>query len=174
MPPCSAPLLPARGEKVGMRGPNRQAQARGAQNRGEAPSPSLRSTSPRTRGEVNIRNHSRGASAPELCQPPRARNKARGRRSAERRMPSIARAAIGNIAATAIAADARQRGALAFRRFAADSPRQSRPNLPTRSQKNTRSYSLSGVKVASAITALRQTNRYVNHRPRVSDCKQSL
>jgi hypothetical protein len=89
-------------------------------------------------------------------------------------MPSIVRAAIGNTAATDIAADARQRGALAFRRFAADSPRQSRPNLPTRSQKNTRSYSLSGVKVASAITALRQTNRYVNHRPRVSDCKQSL
>jgi hypothetical protein len=30
-------LLPARGEKVGMRGPNRRAQKCGAQNRGEAP-----------------------------------------------------------------------------------------------------------------------------------------
>ena len=58
-------LLPARGEKVGMRGPLRWAENRRdisnaisflriAQNRGEAPSPSsLRSsTSPRTRGEV--------------------------------------------------------------------------------------------------------------------------
>ncbi len=47
-------LLPACGEKVGMRGHLRWAQTSGAQNRGEAPSPSsLRSsTSPRTRGEV--------------------------------------------------------------------------------------------------------------------------
>jgi hypothetical protein len=35
-------LLPACGEKVGMRGPLRWAQSCGAQNRGEAPSPSLR------------------------------------------------------------------------------------------------------------------------------------
>jgi hypothetical protein len=35
-----------------MRGPLRWAQNCGTQNRGEAPSPSLRSTSPRTRGEV--------------------------------------------------------------------------------------------------------------------------
>ena len=57
------------------------------------------------------------------------KKKDRGRRSAERRMPSIVRATIGNIAAADIATDARQRGALAFRRFAADSPRQSQPAL---------------------------------------------
>src|SRR5580698_3869142 len=45
--------LPACGERVGVRGPVRWAQNRGAQNRGDAPSPSLRATSPRTRGEIN-------------------------------------------------------------------------------------------------------------------------
>jgi hypothetical protein len=50
-----------------VRGPLRWAQNCGAQNRGEAPSPSLRSTSPRARGEVK-RHRSRDAAAPELCQ----------------------------------------------------------------------------------------------------------
>src|SRR5579863_10330754 len=65
---CEGPLLllPACGEKVGMRGRGRclsvgrglrrQRFIRDAQNRGEAPSPSLRSTSPRTRGEVFFRH----------------------------------------------------------------------------------------------------------------------
>ena len=61
-------LLPACGEKVGMRGPLRWAESCGAQNRGEAPSPSLRSTSPRARGEVKkALSFSRRACAPELC-----------------------------------------------------------------------------------------------------------
>ena len=42
-----------------MRGPHRRAQNCGAQTRGEAPSPSLRSTSPRTRGEVAMQSRSR-------------------------------------------------------------------------------------------------------------------
>ena len=80
-------LLPARGEKVGMRGPlrwaenhgsvcNTAASARTAQNRGEAPSPSPRSsrgsTSPRTRGEVDKaspfpRAHARASVVEQRC-----------------------------------------------------------------------------------------------------------
>ena len=55
----------------GVRGPLRWAQNCGAQNRGDAPSPSPRSsrgsTSPRTRGEVRIKIRSRGACASEVC-----------------------------------------------------------------------------------------------------------
>jgi hypothetical protein len=61
-------LLPARGEKVGMRGPNRRAQTCGAQNRRETPSPSLRSTSPRAAGRgKNSNPFSRCAFASESC-----------------------------------------------------------------------------------------------------------
>jgi len=49
-----------------MRGSNRRAQNCSAQNRGEAPSPSLRSTSPRTRGEVSA-DVLAARFAPELC-----------------------------------------------------------------------------------------------------------
>ncbi len=62
-------LLPACGEKVGMRGPNRWAQNCSAQNRGNAPSPSLRSTSPRARGEVNRIPFSRRAPRPSYATP---------------------------------------------------------------------------------------------------------
>ena len=76
-----------------MRGPLRWALNCGAQNRGEAPSPSLRSTSPRTRGEVKKRSPSRDApSHPSFAftlqespsqSPP---SKKGGRRSADKRI----------------------------------------------------------------------------------------
>jgi len=53
-----------------VRGPLRWVQNRGAQNRGEAPSPSLTSFArplPARRGEVKIPIRSRDACAPELC-----------------------------------------------------------------------------------------------------------
>ncbi len=50
-----------------MRGPYRRAQNCGAQNRGNAPSPSLRSTSPRTRGEANRIPFSRRAMRPSYA-----------------------------------------------------------------------------------------------------------
>ena len=53
--PLRTPSPRLRGEG-GVRGRCRRVQSCGAQNRGEAPSPSLRSTSPRTRGEVKTSN----------------------------------------------------------------------------------------------------------------------
>jgi hypothetical protein len=65
----ATPSPRARGEG-GVRGPLRWVQNRGAQNRGEAPSPSLTSFArplPARRGEVKIPIRSRDACAPELC-----------------------------------------------------------------------------------------------------------
>ena len=61
----------------------------GAQNRGEAPSPSLCSTSPRARGEVKMEIRPRDASASELC--PKLERRS-GLCEAIRRSPSKRRA----------------------------------------------------------------------------------
>jgi len=93
--PGSGPValpLPACGERVGVRGPlgwahdlrkisDRSSFACVAQNRGEAPSPSVASLPrplPARRGEVkrhraDKQNHPRDAHAPELCLPPRTK-----------------------------------------------------------------------------------------------------
>ena len=86
---------------------------------------------PRCAG-ADKREHSRGAPSRPSHANHHAQEKDRGRRSAERRMPSIVRAFANKCtqyAPLVCCADARQRGALAFRRFAADSPRQSQPAL---------------------------------------------
>ena len=76
------------------------------------------------------RQHSRGAASHPTHANHHAQEKNRGRRSAERRMPSIVRAFANKstrYAPLVCCADARQTGRAAFRRFAANSPRQSQP-----------------------------------------------
>ena len=119
-------LLPACGEKVGMRGPLRWARNCGAQNRGEAPSPSsLRSsTSPRTRGEVKKQIRSRDAPArPSFATlfpskpfqvPPQE-----GRRSAERRSSPGRISGCGRAPRERMLPLARASGARALRRSTA-------------------------------------------------------
>jgi hypothetical protein len=72
------------------------------------------------------RERSRGASAPEFLLTTKEQ---RGRRSAERRMPSMVRAIPATSLSPTSPRTRAKRGALAFRRFAADSPRQSQPAL---------------------------------------------
>ncbi len=112
MPPCSAPLLPARGEKVGMRGRGRAFRLAVLRIAERPPHPRFARPLPAPRGEVNKRKRSRDASAPshanKVMPTTTRKKKDRGRRSAERRMPSIVRATIGNIAVADIATDARQ------------------------------------------------------------------
>jgi hypothetical protein len=78
------------------------------------------STSPRARGEVKkARSFSRRTSAPELCSPPRRHSTIdsppayKGRRSAERRMPTTVRAAQTSLPTAQLIGrtDARQFGA---------------------------------------------------------------
>ncbi len=56
-----------------MRGRCRRARSRGAQNRGEAPSPSLRSISPRARGEMKMHSRSRRAIRARVMPTPSSR-----------------------------------------------------------------------------------------------------
>ena len=64
-----------------MRGRLRRPQTCGAQKRGEAPSPSLRSTSPRTRGEVEKQSRSRNALSRASAVTPAMRSHGRFRSS---------------------------------------------------------------------------------------------
>ena len=92
---------------------------------------SARSPSPAARGRMSVSTLAARHRARVMPTTTR-KKKDRGRRSAERRMPSIVRAFANKCtqyAPLVCCADARQRGALAFRRFAADSPRQSQPAL---------------------------------------------
>jgi hypothetical protein len=92
-----------------------------AQNRGEAPSPSVASLPrplPAQRGEVkrhcaDKQTRSRYAYAPELCLQPSTKIDSppaiRGRRSAERRMPTMCRAAQTSVRSLRISSAARLR-----------------------------------------------------------------
>jgi hypothetical protein len=104
------------------------AQICSAQNRGEAPSPSLRSTSPRAAGRGGNDSRSRDASAPGFCPPPRHNNKAlfdsppkiEGRRSADRRIHPLSAPHIQMLpSACARARKRAERSALAYRRSTA-------------------------------------------------------
>ena len=113
------------------------------QNRGEAPSPSLASRArplPAQRGEVKHVTHSRGASAPEFCRHARNNEKEEGGGapkgachplSASYRQHCCYRHRHGRAPLSLLPPRCGEggRGTLAFRRFAADSPRQSQPAL---------------------------------------------
>ena len=135
-----------------MRGPIRWAQTCGAQNRREAPlthaahsrsfgsaffnsrtASEGRLCSPRAAGRGKHASAlSRRAIAPESCQPPRARKKTEGGgapKGACHPLSALSQTSIRSMRHSSAARTRAKRGALAFRRFAADSPRQSQPAL---------------------------------------------
>jgi hypothetical protein len=67
MPPSRALLLPARGEKVGMRGRGRAFRLAVLRIAERPPHPRFARPLPARRGEVNKRKRSRDASAPSLA-----------------------------------------------------------------------------------------------------------